>query len=303
MSNYNLNAGYGQLMAERIALGLGAGKIFIVGKSAVPYRDVYADLFPNDIDGVPRFSATIAGAIAMCTASAGDNILVLPGHTETISAAAGIALSKAGVTLKALGNGSNRATLTFDTATTATMTLAAANVTLDGFVLGCIGFDAIVSPLVISAANVAIKNCLFTTADGTNQAVQAILTTAAANNLLISGCRFMGTVDAGTTAAITLVGGDNATIIDNDFIGAYSSGVGAIRSITTLNSNCVIKRNTIVNLTASATKGITLLTGSTGVISDNRFGIGSGTAPITADAAWWNANYSSAAVATNGTLV
>ena len=43
--------------------------------------------------------ATIDYAIGQCTASAGDVIIVFPGHTETITAAAGIALDVAGVSI------------------------------------------------------------------------------------------------------------------------------------------------------------------------------------------------------------
>lgn len=247
--------------------------------------------------------ATIAQAVTIANAAMGDVIIVMPGHAETVGAAAGIALSKSGVYIVGLGFGFNRPTITFDTATTATMTMTAANVTIDNFVFTQGTTDAIVSPIVISAAGVTIRNSYFMVANATVQATQMILTTAAADNLTLQNNRFVGTSDAGTTAAVTLVGGTNAQILDNDFIGAYSSGVGAIRSITTLNTNCVIRRNTIVNVTASSTKGITLLTGSTGVITENKFGIGSGAAPITSDAAWWAGNWSAAAVATNGTLV
>lgn len=277
-------------------------KMFFVGKTTLTFIGDFINTFPPDADGVPRCYSTIASAVAQCQASRGDTVFVLPGHTESIAAAAGLALSVAGVSIVGLGNGTLRPTITFTTATTATLTITAAQVTVDNMRF-LQTFDAIVSPIVISAAGVTIKNCYFNTATATAQVTQMILTTAAADDLTIVNNRFEGTIDAGNTAAITLVGGNNANISDNDFIGAYSSGVGAIRSITTLNTNCVIRRNTIINITASATKGITLLTGSTGVITENKFGIGSGAAPITSDAAWWAGNWSAAAVATNGTLV
>lgn len=298
---YNLNGGYGRVIADRLSNGF-AGKVFIVGASGLAGRSKYTEIFSNDPDGKILFAASIAGALTQCTADVSDTIYVLPGHTENVSAAAGITLNVVGVNLIGLGKGSDRPTITFDTGTTSTLTITAANVSVENFIFTQ-AFDAIVSPIVISAANVTLKNNYFMVANATYQATQMILTTAAANNLTVVGNRFEGTSDAGTTAAITLVGGDNANITDNDFIGAYSSGVGAIRSITTLVTNCVIKRNTIVNVTTSATKAITLLTGSTGIITGNMFGIGSGTAPITADASWWGANYSAAAVATNATLV
>lgn len=300
--NWNLNSGYGLHLANAIMCAGQSGKIFIVGASGVAYRDQISQLFQGDADGKLRFASTISAAVALCTASGNDQILVLPGHTESVSAAAGIAINVAGVNIVGLGTGTQRPTITFTTATTATITITAANVTISNMVF-LQTFDAIVSPFVVSAAGCTFKGCYFQTATATAQVTQMILTTAAADNFSLIGNRFIGTADAGNTAAVTLVGGDNAYIVDNDFIGAYTSSVGAIQSITTPNTNCVIRRNTIVNRTASATKGITLLTGSTGVITENKFGIGSGAAPITSDAAWWVGNWSAAAVATNGTLV
>lgn len=279
-------------------------KVFFVGATTLPSYTDFADDFGPDKQGGNRVFATMTALIAdtNVVASRGDVVFVLPGHTESVASAAALACTKAGLTWIGLGTGSLRPTITFTTATTATMTISAANQSFENFIFTQT-FDAIVSPIVVSAANVTLKNNYFMVANASYQATQMILTTAAADNFTLIGNRFIGTVDAGTTAAVTLVGGDNFTCTGNDFIGAYSSGVGAIRSITTLNTNCVIKQNTIINVTASSTKGITLLTGSTGVISENRFGIGSGAAPITADAAWWAGNWSAAAVATNGTLV
>src|SRR6185295_2520008 len=71
--------------------------------------------------------ATITGAIAKCTASVGDVIVVMPGHVETLSGAAALAINVAGINIIGLGNGSNRPTLTLHTAPT-TIAISAANV-------------------------------------------------------------------------------------------------------------------------------------------------------------------------------
>lgn len=255
---------------------------------------------PGNVPNLPFNS--IATARTAATANNGDVVIVMPGHAETIGAAAGIAFSKAGIHYIGLGEGAARPTITFATATTATATVSAASNTINNFVF-LQTFDAIVSPFVVSGSDCTFVNNYFSTATATAQVTQMILTTSAANNLTVLNNRFVGTSDAGNTSAITLVGGDNAQIVGNNFMGAYTSGVGAIQSITTLNTNCVIRENTIINRTASSTKAIALFTGSTGAIFNNRFGIGSGTAPITSDAAWWGGNYSAAAVATNATLV
>jgi L-asparaginase/Glu-tRNA(Gln) amidotransferase subunit D len=62
-------------------------------------------------------AATLDGAIGKTTANNGDLILVHPGHSETLSAAAAITCDVAGVTIVGLGTGNNRPTFTLDTAT------------------------------------------------------------------------------------------------------------------------------------------------------------------------------------------
>src|SRR5262245_26293874 len=49
--------------------------------------------------------ATLDYAIGQCTADQGDLIVVLPGHVETVTGAAGVALDVAGVTVLGLGAG------------------------------------------------------------------------------------------------------------------------------------------------------------------------------------------------------
>lgn len=75
--------------------------------------------------------ADIDYAIGRCTANHGDVIYVKPGHAESVSAASGIDMDVAGVTVVGIGEGDDRPTITLDTAATATIELAAASV---GFV-------------------------------------------------------------------------------------------------------------------------------------------------------------------------
>lgn len=288
------------LIANGVNNILGAGDLFTTGN--VFYVNSVTGSDGNDGKDYTQPLASMAQATLSATANNGDIVVAQPGHVETVSAAGGMNLNKAGVTYVALGSQATRATITFGTATTATMTISAANVALDNFFYTQ-SLTAIVSPIVISAAGVTLSNSYFMVDNASYVPTQMILTTAAANNLTIAGNRFEGSNATGATAAVTIVGGDNVTINDNDFVGAYGSGVGAIRNITTASTNIVVRRNTVINTTASATKGITCLSGTTGVFAENKFGIGSGAAPITAAGAWWMGNWSAAAVATNGTLV
>lgn len=74
--------------------------------------------------------ATIQQAVNSCVANRGDIIFVKPGHAETITAAAGLNLNVAGVAIIGLGRGTMRPTLTLSTANTATIAVAASNVSV-----------------------------------------------------------------------------------------------------------------------------------------------------------------------------
>jgi hypothetical protein len=302
--NWNLNSGYGSHLANAIMCAGQSGKIFIVGASGVAYRDQISQLFQGDADGKLRFSATIAGAVALCTASGNDQILVLPGHTESITGAAGIALSTAGVALRGLGSGSMRPTLTWTTAVGASLDVSAANCTIDNFILDMTGFDAITAGINVTAAGFTLSNCLVINATATNQATLCILTTAAANRMRILNNEFLGTTDAGTATAIRIVGGNEHRIEGNRFYGAYTTSLGAIENNTTACLRVTIKDNIIENATASSTKAMVFAAGSTGSISGNHMQILSGTAPITGAAmSWVGRNYYAATIATAGTLI
>src|SRR4051812_36256395 len=71
-------------------------------------------------------AATLAQALALCTASKGDTIYLAPGHVESIGAS-GLAWNVAGVNIIGLGSGNLRPTFTWHT-TDAVVTISAANV-------------------------------------------------------------------------------------------------------------------------------------------------------------------------------
>jgi hypothetical protein len=121
----NKNSGYGRLMADYLPYNVSPGKIFVVAKAGLAYRDILSDIFDVDTQGTVRVFATVDAAIGACTASAGDTIFVMPGHTETVTATS-IAHDVAGVNIIGLGQGDFRPTFTFGAAA-ATITVSAAN--------------------------------------------------------------------------------------------------------------------------------------------------------------------------------
>lgn len=226
-----------------------------------------------------------------CRANRGDMVILLPGHVQTITAAAGIALNIAGVTTLSLGHGANRPTITLSTAVGASIDVTAANNIVagiggpdSGLIISAVGVDAITAALNVQAASFAFVNNRMVLADATNQAVLGILTTSAADRMRLYGNRIEGTVDAGTETAVRIVGGDRIEIVNNYMLGAYTTTLGCIENVTTAATDITIDGNVLKNRTAASTKAFVLHADATGHFTRNRMSILSGTAPITAAA-------------------
>lgn len=225
-------------------------------------------------------AATIAQALALCTASKGDIIFVAPDHVETV-AAAGLAWNVAGVTIVGLGNGTNRPTLTWST-TDAVVTVSGANMLIKN-ILTKVSVDEVVSMFLVTGAGVTFDAVdFFETASA--QAIQWLKTTAAADDLTIKNCRHRQINAAGSAQKwIELVGTDHTRIIDNviQLVGNASTNSECISGSTAV-VYCEISRNLIQFIGATVDSVINLVTTSTGIISDNR--IASGTSVATAAA-------------------
>lgn len=210
--------------------------------------------------------STIDFAVGQCTANQGDAIFVLPGHSETLTAAAGLDADVADISIIGLGNGSNRPTIAMSTATTVDIDIDAANILFENLRITMIGVDAIAAGLDVNSAYFTMRACHIVHADATNQATLAVLTDANADYMLIEDCFFEGTDDAGTTTAIRVVGGDFVTIRDCRLVGAYSAAVGAIQMLTTAPRSIMIDRCDIENTTAASTACVVGVASATGTI-------------------------------------
>lgn len=208
--------------------------------------------------------ATIDYAVGRCTASRGDIIAVMPGHTETVTAAAGLDLDVAGIAVVGLGAGSLRATVNFTTATTADMDVDAANITVYN-VLFTGGIDALAGPIDVNAADFSLINCEYR--DVTGQATDVIVADANADRLLIDGYFHNGAAAAGGASAIALTGMDNPVIRNFKLVGNFS--VGAIDIRTTAAVDVDIHSGYIWEKNAADIAIVDTVTGSTGKIGPN----------------------------------
>lgn len=205
---------------------------------------------------------------AVGRATAGDVIIVAPGHTETVSASGGLSLDVAGLTIIGLGSGSLRPTINVGTLTSAKILWSAANITLRNFLI-VTTLDAVVTALVISGADAKLFD-IETRDTSATQCVDFITTTAAADRLWICDWVHRGDAAAGADTAISIVGGDGAVIENFDLYGNFA--VAAIENVTTALTNGRFgggsKQNYIWNKNAADT-AIVLAAASTASIGPN----------------------------------
>lgn len=277
MTNFNLNSGYGQLLASVLPLGI-AGKLFVVGKSSVAYRNMYTEMFGPDADGRVRFAADLDSAVGLCTANAGDVILVLPGHTETISSASALALDVAGVTILGLGNGDNRPTFTLDTATSATVAVSAANITVKNMIFTANFADIAAVFTLTTAKNFKIDGCYFK-ATATNMNFLTIVDTNTTDNDA-DGLEVVNSVwiepDLATLQVVKMDGSNARVTISRNYV-----NVGVLNNTATLlaiaagkiATSARIEDNEVYRLnTDTATGGLLVTTNqstNTGIIARN----------------------------------
>lgn len=222
--------------------------------------------------------ATLAQAVTAATASNGDIVMVKAGHAETISAAGGIALSKAGMAFIGLGVGSQRPTISIGTATSATMTVTAANVTIKNFIFSAT-FADVVAALDVTGTNFTAEDCVFQDSAADLNMKSAITCSGAAgtaNGLYVARNRF-NSADAATLGFIlTTDDVTDATIIDNVVI---SEGTGLATLITNATGKDMKRVFVARNfLSAKATAGALFISNDTaspnnsGIIAHNRVG-------------------------------
>ena len=219
---------------------------------------------------------TIDYAIGRCTASNGDVIYVMPGHTEAIAAAAGIAADVAGISIIGLGNGSLRPTITLGGATTASFTVSAANVTIDNLLFTS-SLDNVATTFTVSAKDCTIKNCEFRDASDALHLISCILTSAvdnACDGLSVVNCKRWA-LAAGALAFVSILGNCDRLLLKDNWV--QSAGTGDVGHFVIMSTKVCLDALIIGNIcnvlgATNASVGIFMTgdsTTSTGVLAYN----------------------------------
>ena len=220
--------------------------------------------------------ATIDGAIGKCTANNGDVIFVAPGHTETVSAAAGIVFDVAGVTVIGLGAGTLRPKISYTTAATADVDVTAANVTIKNIVFEA-GYADVAVAIDLDATDFTLEGCEFKDSAADKNFVVYIDcddTDNACDRLTVRDCVAISP-DTANDHFIAAVGDIDRLTVENCFISlGVNDGEAVIEASTGKDfTNCLIRHNAIYRLnTANVIAMESDTTANSGMIYDNYVG-------------------------------
>ena len=166
--------------------------------------------------------ATVDQAINL--SAAGDTILVLEGHAESITLATELVPDVAGLRIIGMGRGARRPTITFDE-TTGELPISGAGTVLENFLFTISGTKDVVVGITVSAADVLLKGIELREATATDQFVDAIVLASGADRCELDGYKFTGLVtgDATQTALLLEAALDGVKITDTWIVGEFAT--------------------------------------------------------------------------------
>lgn len=206
-----------------------------------------------------------------CLGGRGDIVYVAPYHAEDLSDTNLIDADVAGVAIIGMGYGEQRPTFTYDHAD-ALFSIGANDISLVN--LRFLPSITIVDEAIEVEAGmtgVLLDHLEFMDGEdgaGTDEFINAILVSAACDDLEIRHCKASLHASAGGAESVIKLDGaqENLMIEDNDFQGPYS--IGCINNETAALTRARFERNLLVP--TSGQPGIELLVGSTGCARFNR---------------------------------
>lgn len=213
--------------------------------------------------------ATIAKAISLSTASKGDIIMVAAGHAETIVDATSLDINKIGVQIIGMGTGNFRPTITFATATAASVVISAADVMIHN-IRGVCNIASQVTMFDVNAARVVINNCSFE--EGTATGITMVDVNGGSANacdgVQILNSEFSAPTAGNYNGAIELGEVADGVVIDNCTVWGDFDDAAIHNPTGKILTNLKITNCTLTNLLAGQ-HAIELVSACTGIAANN----------------------------------
>ena len=224
--------------------------------------------------------STLAAGLFRVRSGLGDTVVVLPGHSESVTDATMLDNLLPGTRIVGFGRGSAMPTFRW-TATASQWAINDADVTIQGLRLKLEGANGIVKAILVTAADVGIYGCDVEVASGaSNKATIALEVGAGADRFELVGNLFRGTATHNVTDGVKVVAAVNdVRITDNEMLFSATAANGNIH-VTAAALNIKILRNMLTNSHTSSTSCVTVdSVAASGMIAENYCGtLNNGTA-------------------------
>ena len=284
----------------------GAGNDYLVLKSAAAgYEQVNRTLggFYHD-DGSKMLHTTLDAAINATTASRGDRIFVLEGHTENLTAATSVNLDVNGVSVIGIGEGSLMPKFS-TTAAAGSITIAGTDCLLENIWVYSNFATGTTTGITVAATadGSTLRKIKMTEAANTSEFLTWIAVATTIADFTIEGCYLQGIIGGTDANAIIFAGTSaNCKILNNYIYGDFSGDV--IDHNTGASTTILISGNRIANMDTGADGDcISLKSDGTGYIVDNYGFYNKNAATVfTGAAAVWHQNYGSNTLGDSGIL-
>ena len=205
--------------------------------------------------------ATLDYANNLATASKADRIYLLPGHVENITAAGTVTLDTIGVQVIGLGRGALRPTFSWTTINSATIVISAASVLVKNCIFDLTGVAAVVTGFSVTGADVTIEDCYILQTDAGQQAAIGITLGAAAHRFQFLRNYCLAGTAGGTSCIYHAGGATDVTVQGSTFNGDWSNA--AVFNDTALMLRLQVL-DSVFNCTGAAGIGLSVHANTTG---------------------------------------
>jgi hypothetical protein len=241
----------------------------------------------DDASIAKRRVTTLAAGLKQCRANKGDVVVVLPGHSESVTDNTMLTNLTAGTKVIGVGHGSDMPTFRW-TNTAGSWLVDDANCIFTGLRLRMEGANGITKGIVVTAADCVLKGCDIEVASGaTAKAAIGIEIGSAAHRCWILSNVVRGTATHNMTDCIKVVGAtppSDVRICGNEMVASVTADNGLIH-VTVAALGMRIVGNDLYNTHTSSTACIKLDdVAADGLVAYNTLAttVGTGTAPASA---------------------
>lgn len=217
--------------------------------------------------------ATLAAGLARCRSGFGDYVVVLPGHSESVTDSTMLANLVAGTRIVGIGHGSMRPVFRW-TATGSKWSLNKADVLIAGLNLRLEGANGVVKAIEVTAASSVICfNKIQVASGATSKSTIALEYGAGADDFELIGNQFHGTETHNVTDGVKIVSAVLGGRIENNEMIFSATAANGLIDYTAAALRQRIIGNYIYNTHTASSVG--LLFGAVavdGICADNRVG-------------------------------